>query len=86
MMTVNIATLKAKLSEYVKATGTGEEFVVVAHNHPVARLMPLGAHGTLAVRQPHNPIRHLSDIRGLHVPAAPDAVKLLRADRDARLS
>ena len=84
MTTVNVATLKAKLSEYLKATGSGEEFVVVSHNHPVARLLPMGAHGALVVRAPRSPVSRVRGIHGLHVPSAPDAVHLIRADRDAR--
>jgi len=86
MTTVNVATLKAKLSAYLKATGAGKEFVVVAHSHPVARLMPPGVQGTLAVQPPRTPVARLRDIRGVRVPAVPDAVRLIRADRDARHS
>ncbi len=40
MKTVNVATLKEKLSEYLHRVEQGEEWVVVSHRRPVARLVP----------------------------------------------
>ena len=54
---INIADLKARLSEYVERAESGEEVLVCRRNLPVARLVPL-ASAEPAVR------RKLSDIRG----------------------
>ncbi len=54
---INIADLKARLSEYVERAESGEEVLVCRRNLPVARLVPL-ASVEPAVR------RKLSDIRG----------------------
>ena len=53
---INIADLKARLSEFVGMAEAGEEVLVCRRNLPVARLVPLAAAGG-------NP-RKLSEIRG----------------------
>ena len=54
---INIADLKARLSEFVERAESGEEVFVCRRNLPVARLVPLVS-SEPAVR------RKLSDIRG----------------------
>lgn len=39
--TVNIATLKAKLAQYLRIVKGGEEIVVLDHKMPVARIVPI---------------------------------------------
>ena len=39
--TVNIATLKAKLAQYLRIVKGGEEIVVLDHKMPVARIIPI---------------------------------------------
>ena len=41
MDTVNIATLKEKLSYYLKLVQRGQEIVVTSHRHQVARIVPV---------------------------------------------
>lgn len=52
---VNIADLKARLSEFVEQVEGGEEILVCRRNLPVARLVPLAS--------PATPKR-LADVRG----------------------
>ena len=40
MESVNIATLKAKLSHYLRAVRRGETVDILDHNTPVAKLVP----------------------------------------------
>jgi prevent-host-death family protein len=54
---INIADLKARLSEFVGMAEAGEEVLVCRRNLPVARLVPLAA-------APGGTPRKLSDIRG----------------------
>ncbi len=54
---INIADLKARLSEYVERAESGEEVLVCRRNLPVARLVPLAASEPVVRRK-------LSDIRG----------------------
>ena len=53
---INIADLKARLSEFVGMAEAGEEVLVCRRNLPVARLVSLAA--------PGGSPRKLSDIRG----------------------
>ena len=41
MRTVNISTLKAKLSAHLQAVRNGEEVLVCDRNRPVARIIPV---------------------------------------------
>ncbi len=56
--TVNVATLKARLSEYLRAARGGHTVVVCDRDTPVARLVPYTAAGpTLVVREPTRSLR-----------------------------
>jgi antitoxin (DNA-binding transcriptional repressor) of toxin-antitoxin stability system len=46
MIMVNIADVKARLSEYLEAVGRGETVVICRHNRPVAELRAIEAHRT----------------------------------------
>jgi prevent-host-death family protein len=46
MIMVNIADLKARLSEYLEAVGQGETIVICRHNRPVAELRAIEARRT----------------------------------------
>jgi prevent-host-death family protein len=54
---INIADLKARLSEFVERAGSGEEVLVCRRNLPVARLVPLASAEPAGSRK-------LSEIRG----------------------
>lgn len=46
MIMVNIADVKARLSEYLEAVGQGETVVICRHNRPVAELRAIEARRT----------------------------------------
>ena len=48
--TVSVATLKARLSEYLRSARAGETVVVTDRGTPVARLGPMGGAGALEGR------------------------------------
>jgi prevent-host-death family protein len=52
MITVNIATLKAKLSYYLSEVKKGHEVVVMDRSTPVARLEPIRKKEPLPISQP----------------------------------
>jgi prevent-host-death family protein len=53
MRSVNIAQLKARLSEYLRHVRSGHEVTVLDRDTPVARLVPIGAGGgSIQVRRP----------------------------------
>lgn len=67
MKRASIATLKARLSEYLDAVKSGEEVLVTDRGTPVARLIPVGGRDrvesrmaelvrTGVVRPPHAPL------------------------------
>lgn len=61
--TVKVATLKARLSEYLRAVRSGRTVVVCDRDTPVARLVPYTPEGSvLMVREP---------TRALHAVALP---------------
>ena len=41
MKAVNVATLKNRLSHYLREVKKGEEIVVRERNHPIARIVPM---------------------------------------------
>lgn len=49
---VNIAELKARLSEYLRQVKAGRELVVYDRSQAVARIVPIAAPRPLAVREP----------------------------------
>lgn len=83
MTTVNVATLKEKLSHYLARVQKGEEITVTSHRHPVARLMPTDApreHIIPATR----PVKDLLKIKGVKCRGSVSAVEMLIADRRRR--
>jgi len=58
--TVRVATLKARLSEYLRAARRGHPVVVYDRDTPIARLVPYQAsEAPLAVRRPLRPLREV---------------------------
>lgn len=82
---VNIAELKARLSEYLRQVKAGRELVVYDRSQPVARIVPIAAPRPLAVREPAARYGSLAEI-----PLPPplnldvDVVDLLLEDRKER--
>ena len=83
MKTVNVATLKQKLSEYLRVVEQGDEVMVTSHRRQIARLVP--EHGMeLAVRRPTQPMSALLKIRGVKPSRGFSAVRTLLCDRRRR--
>jgi len=83
MTTVNIATLKEKLSQYLREVEDGEEVVVTSHKRPVARIVPVLS----PVERPKEPSRPVSDLRqlkGIKSRKSASAVRELLKDRRSR--
>ena len=85
MKRVNIATLKARLSEHLKLVRRGETLIVMDRDTPVARVIPYGA-GPLpvVVHAPKTPYRTLGDVPITPVDFEGDPLEALweeRADR-----
>ena len=83
MTTVNVATLKEKLSYYLGLVREGEEVVVTSHRHRVARILPPAAPDT-RMTEPSRPIKDLRKIKGIKPRRALSAVKTLLEDRRRR--
>ncbi len=83
MRSVNIAELKAKLSEYLRHVRSGHELTVLDRSTPVARLVPLdeGA-GMIRIR---HPMRRHPSIQSVPLPPPLrlefDIVELLKEER-----
>ena len=52
MEAVGLFEAKTHLSEYVARAEAGEEVIIMRHNKPVAKIVPLDAVGTPAVKPP----------------------------------
>ena len=64
MTTVNVATLKQKLSEYLHLVEQGEEVMVTSHRRSIARMVPDNGSG-VGVRPPTLPITALKRVKGV---------------------
>ena len=83
MITVNVATLKEKLSHYLGLVKRGEEVIVTSHRHPVARLSPTSTPNAQIV-EPTRPVKDVLKIKGVHRRRSSSAVDMLIADRRRR--
>lgn len=83
MKTVSVATLKQKLSEYLRFVEQGDEVVVTSHRRSVARLVPDNGTG-LVIRPPTQPLSALRRARGITLPKPFSAVQSLLDDRNRR--
>ena len=84
---VNVSSLKAKLSAYLRRARRGEELVVLAGNLPIAKLVAIDAASTEnpAFIPPEDPDTHLASVRGHRLASGKtDVVSLLMQDRDGR--
>jgi prevent-host-death family protein len=84
---VNIAELKARLSEYLRQVKAGRELVVYDRSQPVARVVPMNAPRIpLVVREPAAGYgARLADIKMPPPVTLPvDPVELLLEDRNSR--
>ena len=83
MSVVNVATLKARLSYYLKLAEKGKEVIVTSHKQQVARIVPVGASLT-RLQVPSRPVGDLRKVRGVKVSRSVSAVDLLNRDRRRR--
>ena len=83
MNTVNVATLKEKLSHYLSLVKKGQEIVVTSHRHPVARILPSAAPRGRII-EPTRPVKNLLKIKGVKRRRSVSAVDTLLNDRRRR--
>jgi prevent-host-death family protein len=83
MTTVNVATLKEKLSYYLGLVREGQEIVVTSHRHRVARILPPSS-PDVQVTEPSRPVKDLKKIKGIKFRRSRSAVKTLLEDRHRR--
>ncbi len=83
MSIVNVATLKEKLSYYLKRVKEGEEVVVTSHRQRVARILPASASESRST-EPSRPVKDLLKLRGIKPRRTISAVGTLLEDRQRR--
>lgn len=83
MITVNVATLKEKLSYYLGLVKQGGEVVVTSHRHRVARILPASAPDSQPI-EPTRPVKDLRKLKGIKPRRSVSAVKMLLEDRQRR--
>ena len=83
MNMVNVATLKEKLSYYLRLVKKGEEVMITAHRLPVGRLVPPSGE-TPRIREPGRPVKDLALVKGIRLKRPSSAVKQLLDDRRRR--
>ncbi|MEI6149867.1 MAG: type II toxin-antitoxin system prevent-host-death family antitoxin [bacterium] len=83
MKTVNVATLKERLSEYLRFVENGNEVVVTSHRRSVARMVPVSEVG-IVIRPPTQPLSTLRKMSGGRVGKPFSAVQTLIDDRTRR--
>lgn len=83
MITVNVATLKEKLSYYLELVKQGGEVVVTSHRHRVARILPASAPDSQPI-EPTRPVKDLRKLKGIKPRRSVSAVKMLLEDRQRR--
>jgi prevent-host-death family protein len=80
MNIVNVATLKEKLSYYLKLAREGEEVVVTSHRQRVARILPASVPESQPA-EPSRPVEDLLKLRGVKTKRSVSAVSTLLKDR-----
>jgi len=83
MESVSVATLKSKLSQYLKAVKKGKEIIVTSHQHPIARLAPVKeSQSDLGILPAAKPVSSLKKVKGISLKF--DPVEFLLEDRRRR--
>ena len=83
MNTVNVATLKEKLSYYLNLVKSGQEVLVTSHRHQIARILPASA-PTSRITEPVRPVKDLLKLKGAKTKRSISAVGELLDDRRRR--
>ena len=84
MISVNIATLKAKLSFYLGQVKQGQEVLVLDRNTPVVKIVPSGNVHKLTMIKPTRDPLYLKKMKFQPVKQKFDVVDILREERDRR--
>ena len=85
MKQVQIAELKAHLSQYLAQVRGGETVVVCDRRTPIARIVPYTtAEDTLVVREPTVSAADLKSVAGVKLKRGIDLLRILRDSRDQR--
>ncbi len=83
MISVNVATLKEKLSYYLRLVKRGGEVVVTSHRHRVARILPVSVPDSQPI-EPSRPVKDLLKLQGVKPRRSVSAVRTLLEDRQRR--
>lgn len=87
MISVKIAELRSKLSDYLKKVRSGLEVTIVDRDLPIGRIVPLKSRATRApwdMLPPRSEARRFAKFQGPVVACAIDPVALLLEDRARR--
>jgi antitoxin (DNA-binding transcriptional repressor) of toxin-antitoxin stability system len=82
MTIVNVATLKEKLSYFLRLVRSGSEVVVTSYDTKIARIVPISA-SSIEISEPRRSPSDLRKLKGVK-PRAVSAVDLLIEDRKKR--
>ena len=82
METINISTLKARLSEVLNKVRSGTQYTIMDRKTPVAILGAVADHDSLLISK--LPVAKFAAPQGSKKIITVDVVKLLREDRDKR--
>jgi len=80
MVTVNVATLKEKLSYYLRLVKNGREIIVTSHHHPVAKILPVSA-ATVRIIEAVRPVKDVLRLKGVRPRRTVSVVNSLLNDR-----
>jgi len=83
MKTVQIAQLKARLSEYLRGVRRGHELTVLERQTPIARIVPVDK-GGLVLIPPKRPFAEIRDKRYPPARWAVSSTELLLEERQQR--
>jgi len=85
-ITANIATLKARFSEYLRIVKDGKEVTVLDHKLPIAKIIPFEASSALKSILPQKNFAELAKTRIAPLKIKPkfDSLTLLLEERGSR--
>jgi prevent-host-death family protein len=85
-ITANIATLKARFSEFLRIVKNGKEVTVLDHKLPIAKIIPFEAGSTLKSILPQKSFSELAKItiNPLKIKPKFDSLSLLLEERGSR--
>lgn len=87
MVKVAVSVFKAKLSAYVRRVRKGEEFLILDHNVPVARMVPVDevrSSGGLLIHIASRSFSEVNKVRFTRLDPRSDSASALQQSRDER--